>query len=129
MRRKVNDIYRDATQEFADRVTSVLGDQVNSIVLYGSVARGEAKRESDIDLLVVSPSPSTMRKEVSQICSDFTYERAFAFFISLIHFSRQEFYELKRLGSPFIDNVIDEGVILYDKGTFSTVHHKTAAAS
>ena len=54
MRRKLNDIYRDVAREFTHRVTSVLGDQVESIVLYGSVARGEAKRDSDIDIFIVS---------------------------------------------------------------------------
>ncbi len=129
MRRKLNDIYRDAAQEFADRVISVLGDQVDSIVLYGSVARGEAKRESDIDLLVVSPSPNTTRKKVSQIRSDFTYERNYTIFISLIHYCREDLDELGRIGSPFIADVIDQGVILYDNGTFSRIRQETATAN
>ena len=54
MREKLNVTYRSVAEEFARRVVSALGGEVHSIVLYGSVARGEAKRHSDIDLLVVS---------------------------------------------------------------------------
>jgi uncharacterized protein len=65
MRQKLNETYRNVAVEFAQRVASALGDQVDAIVLYGSVARGEAKRDSDIDILVVSPQPEVVRKQVS----------------------------------------------------------------
>jgi predicted nucleotidyltransferase len=129
MRQKLNNKYRKAAEEFAHRVTSALGDAIDSIVLYGSVARGEAKRDSDIDLLLISPDPETARETASQVCSDFTYEHNYTFFISEVHFSREEFYKLWQLGSPFIANVVKEGVILYDNGTFARVHQQATAGS
>jgi predicted nucleotidyltransferase len=39
--------------EFAKRVLERYGDLVKSIVLIGSVARGEFKPESDIDVVVI----------------------------------------------------------------------------
>jgi predicted nucleotidyltransferase len=129
MRPKLNEVYRKAAVEFAQRVTSALGDQVDAIVLYGSVARGEARKDSDIDILVVSSQPGATRERIGEICSDFTYEHNYAFFISLVHFSREEFYRLIQLASPFIANVVNEGVILYDNGTFSRVREKAVAAS
>ena len=129
MRQKLNEVYRKAAVEFAQRVTSALGGPVDAIVLYGSVARGEAKRYSDIDILVVSADPQRTREQLSEINSDFAYERNYTFFISLVQYSREEFYRLIQLGSPFIANVIDEGIILYDDGTFSAVREKATAAS
>ncbi len=37
------DRYRAAASEFARRLTDALGDRVDSIVLYGSTARGDAE--------------------------------------------------------------------------------------
>lgn len=129
MKQKLNEKYKKAAVEFAQRVASALGDQVDAIVLYGSVARGEAKRDSDIDIMVVSPDPQRTREKLSEIRSDFAYEQNYTFFISLVHYSREEIYKLRQIGSPFIQNVIREGVILYDNGTFSRVCEKGIAAS
>ena len=129
MRPKLSEIYRKAAAEFAQRVTSALGDQVYSIVLYGSVARGEAKRSSDIDILVVSPDPQSARQRVSEICENVIYECDYTLFISTVHLSREELRWHTDVGSPFVRNVVDEGVILYDNGTFSGLREKAAAAS
>jgi predicted nucleotidyltransferase len=74
MRPKINEMYRKAAEEFARRVVAALGDQVDSIVLYGSVARKQARRYSDIDILIISPSRETVRKKVSDIRGDFDHE-------------------------------------------------------
>jgi predicted nucleotidyltransferase len=79
MRQKINEVYKEAAVEFARRVTLALRDQVDAIVLYGSVARGEAKRDSDIDILVVSPDSQIAREKLSEIRSDFAYERNYSF--------------------------------------------------
>jgi uncharacterized protein len=129
MRQKLNETYRKVAVEFAQRVASALGDQVDAIVLYGSVARGEAKRDSDIDILVVSPDPQRARNKLSEIRSDFSYEQNYSFFISLVHYSREELYKLKQIGSPFIQNVVREGMILYDNGTFTRVRQTGITAS
>jgi predicted nucleotidyltransferase len=129
MRQKLNEVYIRAATEFAQRVTSALGDQVDAIVLYGSVARGEARRDSDIDILVVSPRPEFIRERVGEICENFTYEHSYTFFISTVHFNHEELGWHTKVRSPFINNVFEEGVIIYDNGTFSRVREKAAAAS
>jgi predicted nucleotidyltransferase len=40
------------------------GIQVSQAVLYGSWARGEARPESDIDLIVIAPNLTTYRIEI-----------------------------------------------------------------
>ena len=126
MREKLNNAYREAAGEFADRIASVLGDQIDSIVLYGSVARGEATEDSDIDILIISPDAEKVRSKVSQIRGDFAYERNYDFFISLIDYTRDEFYRIKALGSPLIEKLTHDGVILYDNGIFSRVREEAA---
>lgn len=127
MTRKISEAYRAVAEEFARRVIAALDGAVDSIVLYGSVARGQARRDSDIDVLVISQQPDVIRKRVSEICSDFTYERDYSFFISTMHYSRDELLRLVQLRSPYLANVVGEGIILYDNGTFSTVCAKAIA--
>jgi predicted nucleotidyltransferase len=44
-------------EEYRRRLVSVLGDELDLIVLYGSQARGEAVEGSDIDVLCVMNNP------------------------------------------------------------------------
>jgi predicted nucleotidyltransferase len=123
MTRKISETYR-AAEEFARRVIAALDGAVDSMVLNGSVARGEARRDSDIDVLVVSQQPEVIRKRVSAICGDFAYERGYTFFISTICYSREELMRLVELRSPFLANVVGEGKILYDNGAFAGVREQ-----
>jgi predicted nucleotidyltransferase len=49
-----NDALRAAAERYAALLRDAFGDQLVSVVLFGSVARGEARPDSDIDLLVVA---------------------------------------------------------------------------
>ena len=58
--------YRVVVSRLLDALLSLYGDNLVSLVVYGSVARGCARRDSDLDLLVIfedlcrlytSPSP------------------------------------------------------------------------
>ena len=50
---------RQILKEYRARLQEVLGDDLNSMVLYGFQARGEAVEGSDIDVLCVMKKPLT----------------------------------------------------------------------
>jgi len=50
-----------------DGLRPVLGERLRGLVLYGSHARGEADRESDVDLLVLLDRVETLGSEIERI--------------------------------------------------------------
>ena len=44
---------RRAVEEFVKRATQKYGDRIRSVTFFGSAARGTAREESEIDILVV----------------------------------------------------------------------------
>lgn len=55
---------REATAPAVGRACELVGDHLLAVVVYGSWARGEAQRESDVDLLVVVDSACPITREV-----------------------------------------------------------------
>ena len=45
--------FQEPVREFVKVALEKYGDKIESIILFGSVARGEAKEDSDVDILVV----------------------------------------------------------------------------
>ena len=117
------DTYRAVAEEFARRVVSALDGHVESVVLYGSVARGDAGPESDIDILVVGDDRRRLNGVAKRIASDLDLEGGFTFFVSPFEIERGQLANLKRLGSPFIRNVLKEGQALYVNEASDEIHN------
>lgn len=47
--------YRTIAEDFARHLKAKYGERIERIILFGSVARGEVREDSDVDLLVVTP--------------------------------------------------------------------------
>jgi len=121
--------YKKAIDHIKSKLVAKLGERINSIILYGSAARGEYQPwESDIDILViVSNEDKGLQGAISQIIGDIDLENATC--TSLICFSEANFKRYLEWGSPFLENVIEEGVVLYDDGTFEQVRRGLVEAS
>mgnify|MGYP002155001774 CR=1 FL=1 len=119
--------FEKALMDFRDRVVKELNDRIESIIVYGSVARGEDREDSDIDVLIVVRDKE-IRSRVSEIGYDVDYENNFETFITPIYFTREELEHRVKAGSPFIHQVLKEGVALYDDGTFKRIREKVPRA-
>ena len=101
---------RAAVSEAKVRLAALYGDRLDRVVLYGSHARGDARPDSDVDLLVV------LRDEVDSY-ADGKRISAVRLAISLTHgldvsmqpYSTTDAVDVRR---PLIRSVAEEGVWL-----------------
>ena len=107
--------YQEAVDEFVRRAREKYEDEIDSIILFGSVARGEAGRESDIDILVVIVGDRfRMIRELSEIVLDILLETGE--YLSIKTLSTENFKFLKEIKSSFLSNVIKEGIFIERDG-------------
>ena len=88
----------------------VLGDRIDSVILFGSQARGQAQVGSDIDVLVVVRGEfdySEFIQRTSAIVSALSLE--YDMVLSRVFVSKEQF---ERERSPFLLNVRREGVLI-----------------
>lgn len=103
--------YRKIAKEFAEEVKNSLGDLVKDVILFGSVARGDYREESDIDvLIVVDADPWKIQKRVSELVVRYLLE--YGTYISVKVVSVEEFEFMKDISTAFYTNIRREGVSL-----------------
>lgn len=118
--------YKPLIQTFLSAIKDKHRDNLVSAVLFGSIARGEGRKESDIDLLVIlEEAPDIyyerlkpfveigLKLEDSQIYEECMKKGAMPFFSYLI-LSRKEANENRYI---FLD-MIDNSIVLYDKNDY-----------
>ncbi len=99
---------RHAEADLAHRVQEHLGDSLMGLILFGSMARGEARDGSDIDLLIVVRRELALSRLLySQWDSTFTNDRLSPHFVHLP-------LTLSQAGSIWFEVAID-GVLLFEK--------------
>lgn len=105
--------HRRAAEEFARQARERHGDAIESVTLYGSVARGEQRDvDSDVDLLVVlreTVDRTELEEKIRELAYDVELDRGVI--LSLVVKSESEYEKRKR--TPFFRNVRRDAEILY----------------
>ena len=100
--------------ELEEKLQRVYGNKLKAVILYGSVARGTATEESDIDIMVLVDGTAQELRTFEDQLSDVSTDISIKYFkvFSIIDISYQEYMRWVNT-SPFYRNVSKEGVILY----------------
>ena len=106
--------YQEAVGEFVRRVKEKYEDKIDSIILFGSVARGEAREDSDVDILVVVKERNIEdMKEIYGIAFEVSMEHSQG--ISPKVYTESEVLNRIEMDAPFIKEVLKGGVSLYEE--------------
>ncbi len=92
-------------REFAEAINS---DKIFRIILFGSVARGDDGKDSDIDILIVSDYWEEIDSVITEVVGDivFDYQELISpHIMSVDRFNNAKDYS-------FLTNVLEDGVVL-----------------
>lgn len=95
----------EIAREFANTINS---DKIKQIILFGSVARGEDTKDSDIDILIVSDYWEEIDPIILDAVGDISFEKQeliSAHIMSVERFNNTKHYS-------FLSNVLEDGIIL-----------------
>lgn len=104
---------KELFQRLINGLQEAYGDQLISIILYGSFARGTNTKESDIDIAVLIKSlPS---KEVKELATEKIVELELEYnqVLSVLNIDYVTFLKWENI-LPFYRNVKKEGVVLWN---------------
>ena len=100
--KKINSIL----EEFIEGAKNILGNRMKKIILYGSYARGDYKKDSDIDIMIL-----TDLDKIWEFAYNIEFDNNFDITLSPLIKNIDKFnYWLEAL--PFYINVQNEGVVL-----------------
>ncbi len=88
-------------------ITEVVDSSVEAVLLFGSIARGEAIAESDIDLAVIATPGWDGRTELEDVVRARLGNNC-----DVLVFTRAEFAQLAAVDEPVVSDILRDGVAL-----------------
>ncbi len=104
-----------ALSKFVTRYREIIGNNLYSLVIFGSVAKGTAGKWSDMDIFVIvktKPDKGTCDKlrgvnsEVSEVFLETPED---------VTYTYKDFIENYSIGDDFLINIMKDGIILFDR--------------
>lgn len=115
----------DLANKYKDAVLKKYKNLTKSVVLFGSLVRGDFHEKSDIDILVViDDTLSRFTPEMKDRFDDELYDIAKRINESITvqpAWTLTEFWDMARIGHPLLYTIVRDGWALYDTGFFIPV--------
>ena len=103
---------KELLQQVEERLKAIFGGKLSKIILYGSHARGDYDRYSDIDIiaLVDAPYPEKVDKQILRLNVDLSIQ--YDVDLSIVTINKREFDSNVDI-IPLYKNVEREGINIY----------------
>ena len=103
----------DVMQEFAKSVRKILGNSLDSVIVYGSNARGDYSEFSDIDVMLLVSLGEEGIKKISDQISDLAFDFMMKYGVDISPvMTNIDHFNYWADNLPYYRNVRDEGVRL-----------------
>jgi predicted nucleotidyltransferase len=97
----------DPIAMLTDTVCVAVGDEVQAVILFGSIARGEAHMDSDVDLAVIAPADWDGRTDLED-----AVRTRLGNACDVLVFTLEDFTHLPGIGEPVVREILADGVAL-----------------
>jgi predicted nucleotidyltransferase len=97
----------DPIAMLTDTVRDAVGDEVQTVILFGSIARGEAHIDSDVDLAVIAPADWDGRTDLED-----AVRTRLGNACDVLVFTLEDFTRLPGTGEPVVREILTDGVAL-----------------
>ncbi len=108
-------------KEFTKKLQDELGDFLMGVVMFGSAARSEKTKHSDIDVLVVTNDASYTLTEPLIEAYRIIVEKVITTTSLKLHVTSMTFttfWEHSKSGDPIVTNILRDGYAIFDQGFF-----------
>jgi len=110
----LNPIVSAVTEELSRNTQSIMGSKLRKIILYGSYARGDYEKYSDLDIMVLADIDESEINDLERRLGRMSSRASLDHDITICMLLNNENLFMSRLHiSPFYRNVISEGVEIY----------------
>ena len=106
---------RPAPESVNARVRQAVDDLkrygAETVILFGSAARGDMDEYSDLDFIVVKPTTMSFVARLADVVRQCPNVRC----ADVIVYTPEEFRRMREAENPFLEQAMSEGKILYEK--------------
>lgn len=94
---------------------NIYGTHLQSVILYGSYARGDYTKESDVDIMILLNLTDEEIKEYRHQLSEHTYDYYMTYNLDIKPIAKSKEHFMKWVDNyPFYSNINREGVIIFE---------------
>ena len=101
-------------KQYVEELKTIYGRHLQSVILYGSYARGDYKEDSDIDIMILLDISDLEIKNYRHQLSSITFDYNLDYDMDIKPIAKSEEHFMKwEKNYPFYANIRREGVVLY----------------